>query len=498
MRLRSFLTLMVLALVASGLSAQDATPEPTGTPVPGLGDAPSIVVAALNDLNQQTGGNFDLSNINWTWQEEAFNDGSLGCPQEGQLYTQAVTRGYIIRFTAGGTTYDYRASSDGNNLFLCETSETAQIDTEATAEATAETTPSGTTGGITLENASSVVQVAQLNTEEGVTALADWSADGSVIIAASSREAGGVLVFSAEDTAAPPTRFETEAPVTSFDTVEVDGVTYLATGGANGRIAYFPIVPEGLDVIVMNTEDSAATVNSLVISPDGNLIAAGAGDFEEGDSSTFSLTLWSTRTGEMLQSLPTETAVTAVAFATASRADNPEQSAILLAVGGADGSVRLFELTTQADADSVAVSAEALATLTAHDGAVRDLSFNTEGTLLASSGTDSAIHLWNTDRDQTALGEAFLTLFPETNNAGLAVAFHPDGNILATAGGDPEAEIVDNTIRLWDISDPANVRVLVSLGGHTGTVGSLAFSPDGDVLISASDDGSIRLWGVAQ
>jgi WD40 repeat protein len=61
-----------------------------------------------------------------------------------------------------------------------------------------------------------------------------------------------------------------------------------------------------------------------------------------------------------------------------------------------------------------------------------------------------------------------------------ALAFAPDGKILASAGN-------DFTVRLWD---PATGKELRTLKGHADAIGSLAFTADGQTLASGSNDGS--------
>jgi WD domain, G-beta repeat len=71
-----------------------------------------------------------------------------------------------------------------------------------------------------------------------------------------------------------------------------------------------------------------------------------------------------------------------------------------------------------------------------------------------------------------------------------SVAFAPDGRTLATASD-------DDTVILWDLSDPTHRRLGQPLTGHTEGVSSVAFTPDGRTLATASDDHTVILWDLA-
>ncbi|MEG4419922.1 WD40 repeat domain-containing protein, partial [Microcoleus sp. LAD1_D5] len=68
----------------------------------------------------------------------------------------------------------------------------------------------------------------------------------------------------------------------------------------------------------------------------------------------------------------------------------------------------------------------------------------------------------------------------------ISVAFSPDGKTLASAS-------YDGTIKVWNLQSQ---KPIATLAGHSEGVISVAFSPDGKTLASASDDKTIKVWNL--
>jgi WD40 repeat protein len=161
------------------------------------------------------------------------------------------------------------------------------------------------------------------------------------------------------------------------------------------------------------------------------------------------------------------------------------------------------------------------ASLTGHTGAVQTVSFSADGRFIATAGDDQTVRVFALDSTQPvdAAARQVLVLSGIDGWVGLAT-FHPDGTRLAATGG-------DGAVREWDVSgafrseltyaiaspdgrliavgdlagriylvDPANGALIAELTAHDNRVHMIAFSPDGRLLASASDDGEVNVWDV--
>ncbi|NBD16319.1 MAG: hypothetical protein GVY04_09285 [Cyanobacteria bacterium] len=111
-------------------------------------------------------------------------------------------------------------------------------------------------------------------------------------------------------------------------------------------------------------------------------------------------------------------------------------------------------------------------TLTAHQGAVRDVSFFPNSNVMVSASDDKTLRTWQLPEPMKGQQEDIYS-----------VQFAPTGNQFASAGW-------DHTIRLWN----AEGMITQQLAGHTKSIKALSFSPNGQRLASGSADQTIKIW----
>lgn len=115
----------------------------------------------------------------------------------------------------------------------------------------------------------------------------------------------------------------------------------------------------------------------------------------------------------------------------------------------------------------------------------RALAFSPDGTLLAGGGgyaqQGGVVRIWQVASRQQ------MVEFRGHRDTIQALSFSPDGRMLATAS-------YDKDIKLWDA---ASGRELRTLQDHIDAVYSLDFTPDGKLLVSGSADRSVKIWNPA-
>jgi ribosome assembly protein 4 len=194
---------------------------------------------------------------------------------------------------------------------------------------------------------------------------------------------------------------------------------------------------------------AADEVGAVIFSPHGDRIAAGIGKDRIG--------IWSLPDGKLLQDLKLPHTAISMLFGQADE--------IIVAL--ADGAIEVRALTTGTAVRRL-------------DAGVPQpvLAVSTDGRLIASSGTEQ-IRLWDSS------GKLLRTLSHEFGSMA-SLAFSPDGTLLASAG-------FDTNVHLWDVSTGQHTT---SLGDQLLTTFAMTFTADGKHLVIGGANGTIEIVDV--
>ena len=236
-------------------------------------------------------------------------------------------------------------------------------------------------------------------------------------------------------------------------------------------------LPQGK--IIHSMKGHINEVWTVAISPDGNTAASGSGDS--------TIKLWDLATGTLKKEFSSQSGwVVSLVF-------SPDGK--MLVSGGADSTIKVWDMATyqlratfQGHSEGVvALAFRNVLPITPAQPAVNQPGSN----ILVSAGGDNKLMFWDV-LSRCDVGQSCrpLQVFESLSRRLQTVAFSPDGNTLATGNG-------DGSIDLWNLNTGKVERTFF---GHSDVVNSLVFSPDGKMLASGAGslDSTVKLWDVAE
>jgi WD40 repeat protein len=275
-------------------------------------------------------------------------------------------------------------------------------------------------------------------------------------------EKGGVRTWDVRWPQAKATFAAHSGPVGGI-AVAPDGKSFATAGLEDGLIRIWKAPDGGLP---RTLEGHGKGVASVAFSPDGRMISGSL----DGDAR-----IWDLETGETVHEIGSaDGGVARVAW-------SPDGKEIALTSG--DGTVRILDSGDFAE----------IRGLPSRTGIVETFAFSPDWGVIAMPGVAGHVTLWRRDRPEPRRDRSI-----EGGTIG-TIAFSPDGRLLLAGMG-------DGSIAIWNLRGghppfSTEIRDRESaergervLRGHGAPVLSVAFSPDGQSLVSTSYDDTARIW----
>lgn len=123
-----------------------------------------------------------------------------------------------------------------------------------------------------------------------------------------------------------------------------------------------------------------------------------------------------------------------------------------------------------------------IVTFTEHTSGVTACEFSKRGNVLFTTSLDGSVRAWDLIRYRN-----FRTFTTPTRLGFSSIAVDPSGEVVCAGS------LESDQIHIWSVQTG---QLLDQLAGHEGPVSTLAFSPDGTILVSGSWDNTVRLWSI--